>query len=209
VTFASPAEGSGRDGMRGLGAFRRLGRARRGCHAFNVSPEGVIANSSPKAKDTGPAVTPLRGCRAIFIQQDAGMRSFPNMPAGLALMIGSREAFPMRVQPAGRLPAVSPCWMPRGGAISPRRRRAPFDTPGCLLPAGQTGGDGDGLRRRRHPFISLRSELAGDPAQDFADRLERLRSVGLRHAQQCGGVHARASEQASRVSGEVCRECDR
>jgi len=191
MTLASPAEGSGRDGMRGLGAFRRLGRARRGCRAFNVSPEGVFAISDPKATDVGPAATPPRGRRAIFIQYVAGMRSSPNMPStGLALMIGSREANPLSVQPAARLVAGFPGWMPRGGAISPRRRRAPFDTRGCLLPAAQPGG-GVCVRGRRRLSISLRRQPGSDTTQDFADLLERLRSVGLRHGHNHGASRAR------------------
>lgn len=141
ILRASSAEGSGRDGMRGRGAFRRLGRARRGCRAFNVSPEGVAAISYPKACDVGPAVSVYIGRRAIHLS----------------------------IQSAGRLLAGYPGWMPRGGATSPRRRRAPFTLGQSIrrfLPAEVPGGD---VLGRRHPSIPLRRQPGSDTTQGFAD----------------------------------------
>lgn len=51
----------------------------------------------------------------------------------------------LSAQPAARLVAVSPGWAPRGGAITPRRRRVsltPVAAPlvAALLPAGAPGG---------------------------------------------------------------------
>lgn len=117
----------------------------------------------------------------------AGLHSSPNRSSnGLARKIGSGEAAPIR-NPG---------------------RAGDFNQP--LLPGVRATG-GHVVERVGSDvtasFIPLRSELAGDPAQNFTERLECLRFVGLRHAQQFGGVHAQVSEQASRVSGEVCRDC--
>jgi hypothetical protein len=52
-------------------------------------------------------------------------------------------------------------------------------------------------------FISLRSELAGDPAQNFTDRRP---SGGLVfHGSNHEGIHAREVVKACREFGNVCR----
>ena len=147
---------------------------------------------------------PASGIARDFVSL-AGMHSAPNMPStGLALMIGSREADPMSVQPAVRLMAGSPGWMPRGGAtLSPRRRRAPF-TLGYFLPAEVLGGrvvervgsDATVL------FISLVRELGGETAQNFA---QRLPCIGVAHVLEHEGSHAREAVKACQELGNVCR----
>ena len=110
-------------------------------------------------------------------------------------------------QPAARLAAICPRLGNRGDATrtslagSPRRRRAPF-TLGFLLPAEVPGG---GVLGRRHPFISLRSELPGDPAQDFTKRHPRLGFDWLRHGHNHEGSHAREVVKACQGFGNVCR----
>jgi hypothetical protein len=55
--------------------------------------------------------------------------------------------------------------------------------------------------------ISLRSELAGDPAEDCAESLGSIASIiGVRHAQQHEVSDVRQAEQAYPKPGEVCRE---
>jgi hypothetical protein len=128
----------------------------------------------------------------------ARMHSSPNMPStGRALnwVTSGQPLHPGLVA------------LPGSGAVLETPGAAPWGAASSSL-AGGTGGHvverGSDVTAS---FIPLRSELAGDPAQNFTERLECLRSVGLRHAQQFGGVHAQVSEQASRVSGEVCRDC--
>lgn len=68
-------------------------------------------------------------CAGRRNSQSAAVDSSPRtVGVGLAVFTSIRRgAAPLSVQPAARLVAVSSGRMPRGGAISPRRRRAPFD----------------------------------------------------------------------------------
>ena len=60
-----------------------------------------------------------------------------------------------------------------------------------------------GVLGRRLPFIPLRSELAGDPAQDFTDRRP---SGGLAfHGSNHEGSHDREVVKACQGIGNVCR----
>jgi hypothetical protein len=112
-----------------------------------IFPAGV--HRLPEHASIGLAVslTAFREADSLY----AGLHSSPNSAnTGLALMIGSREADPMSVQPAARLVAGTIGWTPRGGAtriraVSPWRRRAPI--PGCCVlkvrsvpPSGALGG---------------------------------------------------------------------
>jgi hypothetical protein len=74
---------------------------------------------------------------------------------------------------------------------------------GSLLVVGRKAGATVFTRAR----ISLRSELAGDPAEDCAESLGLIASIiGVRHAQQHEVSDVRQAEQAYPKPGEVCRE---
>lgn len=75
-----------------------------------------------------------------------------------------------------------------------------------VRPAGALGGGALSPYGRRRPFISLRSELAGDPAQDFTKRHPRLGFDWLRHGSNHEASHDRKPGEAFLESGEVCRE---
>ncbi len=123
----------------------------------------------------------------------------------------SSTAFPLRqrrrisnlvcVQPAARVVALSPRLDNRGDATrhslagSPRRRRAPFETPvaaslvAALLPTGQPGG---GVLGRRHPFISLGRQSANYAAQHFTESFGPVapQIIGFAHAHNMRESHA-------------------
>lgn len=96
----------------------------------------------------------------------AGVHRLPeHVSTGLALMIGSREADLTQIP---------------GAALGVPRSSLTGATGGHVVE--RVGSDVTAS------FIHLGRELGGEAAQDFTERLERLRSVGLRHAQQFGGV---------------------
>ena len=153
------------------------------CRISNLFAGGI---SSPKSPSNGPAV--LTG---IFPLQGR----------------------PLSIQPAARLVAGSPGWMPRGGATSPRRRRAPIAYPGRADSSRQHTLDGrhpgGGVLGRRHPFLSrenLSLTLRRQPASDALREVsEALPCVGSLHGPNLGASHARKAVNPCRELGNVCR----
>lgn len=151
-------------------------------HRCRISNLFAVGISNPKSNSIGPAA--LTGI-------------FP--PQGQ----------PLSVQPAGRLLANSPGWTTRGGATSPRRRRAPFTLGQSIrrfLPAEVPGG---GVLGRRHPFLSrenLSLTLRRQPASDALREVsEALPCVGSLHGPNLGASHARKAVNPCRELGNVCR----
>ena len=111
---------------------------------------------------------------AIFRISPLACIDFPNMPAGLALMIGSREAFL-------------------------------FQTPGCLLPAGQTGGRAVRAFRRDRLFHSILAPRRQPASDALREGTKALPCVGSLHVLEHGASHAREVVKVCRRLGNVCR----
>lgn len=106
----------------------------------------------------------------------------------------------------------------------PRLPGCPIRNPGFVasdgfLPGREPSGHVCSTRRDRTFFndgcdfracqISLRSELAGHPAQDCAQPFGSVAPlrIGVRHERQLRSDHDREAGEAFRVSGENVREC--
>jgi len=70
--------------------------------------------------------------------------------------------------------------------------------------AGETGGRVERGSATAF-FISLRGELAGDPAQNFTKRRPRFSFDWLSHGHNHEGIHAREVVKVCRRLGNVCR----